>query len=112
MGVRECLRRGYGLRILAVERFFGGGVMSHRASPTDLTDAPWAILEPVAPPPQPGGRPSGHDPPPWHAVSPYVRLWRLDGPWEHINVALSERVRRQAGRDPAPSAAISDSQSV
>ena len=30
--------------------------MSHRAYPTDLTDAQWAILEPLVPPPQPGGR--------------------------------------------------------
>jgi putative transposase len=31
--------------------------MSRRAYPTDLTDAQWAILEPLAPPSQPGGRP-------------------------------------------------------
>jgi putative transposase len=110
--------------------------MSHRADPTDLTDAQWAILEPLVPPPQPGGRPPAHarhelinamlyvlrggiawramphDLPPWQTVYHYFRLWRLDGTWEHINAALRERVRRQAGRDPTPSAAIIDSQSV
>ena len=34
--------------------------MSRRAYPTDLTDAQWAILEPLVPPPQPGGRPPAH----------------------------------------------------
>ena len=110
--------------------------MSRRASPTDLTDAQWAILEPLVPPPQPGGRPPAHarrelinamlyvlrggiawramphDLPPRQSVYHYFRLWRLDGTWEHINAALRERVRRQAGRDPTPSAAIIDSQSV
>src|SRR5687767_2105966 len=28
--------------------------------PTDLTDAEWAILEPLVPPSQPGGRPPAH----------------------------------------------------
>jgi putative transposase len=49
---------------------------------------------------------------PWQSVDHSVRLWRLDGAWEHVNAALRERVRRQAGRDPTPSAAIIDSQSV
>ena len=53
-----------------------------------------------------------HDLPPWQSVDHSFRLWRLDGTWEHINAALRERVRRQAGRDPTPSAAIIDSQSV
>ena len=53
-----------------------------------------------------------HDLPPWQSVYHYFRLWRLDGTWEHINAALREPVRRQAGRDPTPSAAIIDSQSV
>lgn len=35
-----------------------------------------------------------------------------DGTWEHITAALREQVRRQAGRDPTPSAAIIDSQSA
>jgi putative transposase len=110
--------------------------MSRRAYPTDLTDAQWAILEPLVPPPQPGGRPPAHarrelinamlyvlrggiawramphDLPPWQSVYHYFRLWRLDGTREHINAALRERVRRQVGCDLTPSAAIIDSQSV
>jgi transposase len=35
-------------------------VLSHRAYPADLTDAQWAILEPLVPLPQPGGRPPAH----------------------------------------------------
>ncbi len=110
--------------------------MPRRASPTDLTDAQWAILEPLVPPPKPGGRPAKHprreivnaqfyvlrggiawralphDLPPWQTVYDYFRRWRIDGTWERINAALRERVRVQAGRDPTPSAAILDSQSV
>jgi putative transposase len=98
--------------------------MSHRAYPTDLTDAQWAIREPLVPPPPPGGRPPAHarrelinamlyvlrggiawramphDLPPWQTVDHYFRLWRLDGTWEHINAALRERVRRQGGATP------------
>ncbi len=110
--------------------------MARRAYPTDLTDAQWAILEPLVPPPKPGGRPAKHprreivnaqfyvlrggiawramphDLPPWQTVYDYFRRWRIDGTWERINAALRERVRAQAGRDPTPSAAILDSQSV
>src|SRR5215212_182476 len=53
-----------------------------------------------------------HDLPPWQSVYHYFRLWRLDGTWEHINAALRERVRRQAGRETTSSVAIIDSQSV
>lgn len=112
-----------------------GGVPC-RAYPTDLTDAQWAILEPLVPPAKPGGRPpkhprrelvdamlyilrSGgawrlmpHEFPPWQTVYHSFRLWRDDGTWERINAALRERVRVAAGRDPTPSAAILDSQSV
>ncbi len=110
--------------------------MARRAYPTDLTDAQWAILEPHVPTPKPGGRPAKHprreivnamlyvlrggiawrllphEFPPWQTVYDYFRLWRMDGTWERINAALRERVRVRAGRDPTPSAAILDSQSV
>lgn len=72
--------------------------------PTDLTDAEWAILRPLVPPPKSGGRPARkrreildaigyvvrtgcawrclpHDFPPWQTVYHYFRLWRLDGTW-------------------------------
>jgi transposase len=110
--------------------------MSRRAYPTDLTDAEWAVLAPLVPPPLPGGRPPAHprrellnamlyvlrggiawramphDLPPWQTVYHSFRLWRDDGTWERINAALRERVRVRAGRQAQPSAAILDSQSV
>jgi putative transposase len=110
--------------------------MSRRAYPTDLTDTQWAILEPLVPAPKAGGRPAKHprrelvnamlyvlrsgeawrllphDFPAWQTVYHYFRLWRDDGTWEQINDALHAQVRNKAGRDPAPSAAIIDSQSA
>jgi putative transposase len=53
-----------------------------------------------------------HDFPPWQTVYHYFRLWRLDGNWEHIHRLLREEVRVMADREPQPSAAILDSQSV
>jgi putative transposase len=53
-----------------------------------------------------------HEFPPWQTVYDYFRQWRRDGTWEQINAALRERVRVRAGRDPQPSGAILDSQSV
>lgn len=110
--------------------------MSRRAYPTDLSDTEWALLAPLLPAAKPGGRPrstdlrevlnalrywlrSGeawrllpHDLPPWKTVYHYWRSWRLSGDWERIHTALRERVRVRAGREPTPSAAIIDSQSV
>ncbi len=110
--------------------------MPRRAYPTDLTDAQWTVLEPLVPPPKPGGRPAKHprrelvnamlyglraggawrllphEFPPWQTVYHYFRIWRQDGTWERLNAALRERVRVKAGRDPQPSGAILDSQSV
>jgi len=107
-----------------------------KSYPTDLTDREWAILEPLVPTPKPGGRPcrwerrellnamfylvrSGearrllpHDLPPWQTVYHYFRPWRKDGTWERIHTQLREESRRQMGRDPTPSEAIIDSQSV
>ena len=42
----------------------------------------------------------------------YFRQWRNDGTWQRIHSALREQVRVQQGREPTPSAAIIDSQSV
>jgi putative transposase len=103
---------------------------------SDLSDAEWAILEPLIPLAKPGGRPrkwpmrtimdgifyvirSGcqwrllpSDFPPWQTVYHYFRLFRLEGTWEQLNTALRERERGRMGRNPQPSAAIIDSQSV
>lgn len=104
--------------------------------PTDLTDREWAILQPLVPQVKPGGRPAAHprreimnailyvlrggnswrmvphDLPPWQTAYYYFRRWRDDGTWEAIHTALRERLRVQLGREPTPSAAILDSQSV
>jgi transposase len=53
-----------------------------------------------------------HDLPPWKTVYHYFRLWRVQGLWPALHHALHTVVRRQAGRDPHPSAAIIASQSV
>jgi len=42
----------------------------------------------------------------------YFRTWRNDGTWKRIHTALREQVRVKQGREPTPSAAIIDSQSV
>ena len=110
--------------------------MPRPAYPYDLTDAEWAILEPLVPAPRPGGRPPRHprrelvnailyvlrtgcqwralphDLPPWGTVWWYFRQWREDGIWEQINTALREQARVRLGREATPSAAILDSQSA
>jgi transposase len=53
-----------------------------------------------------------HEFPPWQTVYHYFRFWRLDGTWERMHTALRKRVRVRLERDPQPSAAIVDSQSV
>jgi putative transposase len=104
--------------------------------PTDLSDAEWNYLEPHLPPTNGRGRPrthdlreilnaifyvlrSGcqwrllpHDFPRWPTVYHYFRQWRIDGTWERINRAIRQRLRIRLKRDPQPSAAIVDSQSV
>ena len=50
--------------------------------------------------------------PAWYHVWYYYRVWRNDGTWEHINTILRREVRSNANRDPEPSVAIIDSQSV
>jgi putative transposase len=110
--------------------------MKRKAYPTDLTDKEWELLEPLIPPAKPGGRPrevdmreivnaivyqlrSGgawrllpHDFPNWSTVYGYFSRWSKDGTWEWINAQLRRDLRVAEGRDPEPSAAIMDSQSV
>src|SRR3990172_485470 len=110
--------------------------MSRQTYKTDLTDEQWKVLEPMLPPPSQRGRPREHalreilnaifyivdggikwrsmphDLPPWQSVYYYFRLWTKTGRWEQLNTTLREQVRRKAGRNPEPSAAVIDSQSV
>jgi putative transposase len=107
--------------------------------PSDLTDEQWAIVGPMIPPAKQntqGGRPrkvdmrevlntlfylnrSGcqwdmlpHDLLPKSTVYDYFSQWRDDGTWAKLVKALRERTRVEAGREPTPSAACIDSQSV
>ena len=104
--------------------------------PTDLSDAQWRRLAPWVPEPRPGGRPAKyarreivnailyvtrngctwrnlpHDFPPYRIVFHYFRLWQQNGIWDRLHAKLRERVRRQAGKKPKPSAGVLDSQSV
>ena len=50
--------------------------------------------------------------PPWQPVYYYFRRFRLDGLWAGILAALRRAERVRVGRDPQPSAAIMDAQSV
>src|SRR5467141_3128230 len=53
-----------------------------------------------------------HDLLPKSTVSDYFVQWRDDGTWAKMVKALRERTRVEAGREPTPSAACIDSQSV
>lgn len=103
---------------------------------SDLTDAQWGILEPLIPPQRHGGRPRTinmrevinsllylsrtgcqwdmlpHDLLPKSSVYDYFAQWRNDGTWQRMLDALRAQVREKEGRDPTPSAASVDSQSV
>ena len=116
-----------------------GDGQSRKRYPSDLTDAQWAIVGPMLPPAKQshhGGRPrevdmrevlntllylnrSGcqwamlpHDLLPKSTVYDYFAQWRDEGTWTSVVKALRERNRVAAGRDPTPSAACIDSQSV
>ena len=48
----------------------------------------------------------------WNTTYGYFRSWQQDGTWQRIHDILREQTRLQEGREPTPSAAIIDSQSV
>jgi transposase len=53
-----------------------------------------------------------HDLPNGKTVYYYFRRWKRDGTWEQVMTTLRQQVRSHRGRDPEPSAAIIDSQSI
>lgn len=108
-----------------------------RPYPSDLTDAQWTQIAPLLPTRDPtrGGRPGydrrlvidtilyvlragcawrmvPHDLAPWWVAYRWFRAWAADGTWDRIHDRLRDRVRQAAGRDPQPSAAVLDAQSV
>ena len=50
--------------------------------------------------------------PPWQTIYYHFRRFRLDGTWHYILTALRMAERRRVGKEPQPSAAIRDAQSV
>lgn len=109
---------------------------SELALPSDMTDAEWAVLEPLLPPASHVGRPRkwplrriveailyllrGGLPwrmlppcfPPVSTVRHWFYLWRDNGLWLTINHALLMVAREVHGREASPSAGVIDSQSV
>jgi putative transposase len=103
--------------------------------PSDVSNAQWAIIEPLIPV-NTVGRPrtndmreilnaifslnrSGcqwdmlpHDLPAKSTVYDHFAQWRDDGTWQRIMDALRQKIPTAEGRDPNPSAASIDSQTV
>ena len=107
---------------------------------SSMTDAQWALIEPLLRPAGNtggrGGRPEAHprrrvldaifylvaggiawaalprEFPPHQTVYGLFRRWVTAGAWQQIHDALRDQARLRAGRAPAPTAAIIDSQSV
>jgi putative transposase len=102
---------------------------------TDLTDGQWRIIRRLSPPSPPTGAdrtvdirrivdgiiyvtrsgrqwrmlPKEYEH--WNTTYGYFRRWVKGGTWETIH-DIREEVRKKEGREPTPSAAIIDSQSV
>jgi putative transposase len=110
--------------------------MARQPYPTDLTDEQWQAIEPLVPPPKPGGRERTtdmrevinailyvlrtgcqwyclpHDFPPQRTVYHYFWSWGKTDEWQRIHEALRPAVRVQDGRQESPSAGAIDSQTV
>ncbi|GIX10754.1 MAG: transposase [Elioraea sp.] len=105
-------------------------------SPSDLTDAEWALVAPLIRPAKRGGLPRTvdvrevlnaifhvlstgcqwaalpKDLPPKSTVWDYFSRWQWEGTIERIHHALYVAVREQAGREASPTTAIIDSQTA
>jgi putative transposase len=110
--------------------------MERKAYPSDLTDAQWRLIAPLIPEAKPGGRPRKyemrevingllylnregcswrampHDLPHWKTCYNFLRRFEADGTWDALVAALRVEVRTKLGREPTPSGACIDSQSV
>ena len=109
---------------------------NHLRYPSDLTDAEWALIEPLIPPAKPGGnkrtvdiraiingimyvlstgcqwRYIPKDLPPRSTIHDYLSLWRWDKTLDRIHHVLYVKCREQAEREASPTACVIDSQSV
>src|SRR5690242_21825841 len=109
---------------------------SRKRSPSDLTDAQWEVIEAFIPPLSERAtvetiprreimnaifyvlrtgcswRQMPHDLPNGKTAHHYFRIWTKLGIWELITDHLRKQVRTRMRRDPEPSAAIIDSQSI
>ena len=98
--------------------------------PSDLSDEEWALVEPLLPPERRVSRRDvldailyvlttgcqwrqlPKDLPPKSTVHDYLIDWQSDGTLAGIHLALYTKARECAGREPQPTLAIVDSQSV
>ena len=103
--------------------------------PSDLTDEQWNLLRPLLPTRAKTGRPPTDrrtvidgilyllragcawrmlpkDFGPWSTVYGVFRGWAKSGLWERVQDKLRTKVRQAEGRQPSPTAAIMDSQTV
>jgi transposase len=107
-----------------------------RRYPSDTSDEQWALIEPLLPQVNTGGRPEKHprraivdailyvvrtgcawrqlpaDFPPWQTVYWYFNRWEQAEVTEKILPIVRAQLRLQEGRNPEPSAGLIDSQSV
>lgn len=107
-----------------------------KAYASDVSDAEWAVLSELLPRWNGKGRPPTVDRrevvnaifdmlrtgcqwrylpegfPAWPTVYWYFTRWTQDGTWERVNDTLRRAARVQQGREPEPSVAIIDSQSI
>ena len=123
--------------VAGADRFAGGAPMwtnenrtlydrSKLRYPSDLTDAEWALIEPLIPPAKRGGgkrtvvmrdvvngvmyilstgcqwRALPKDLPPRSTVHGYLDLWNWDGTLDRIHHVLYVKCREKAGRDAKP----------
>ncbi len=114
-----------------------GGVMARSDPyPSDLSDAEWALVEPLLPPVSKDGRKEAHprreivnailyvthsgctwrslprDFPPWETVYGFFARWHDKGVIARVHDALRDTSRELEGRDRQPTAGVIDSQSV
>jgi transposase len=109
---------------------------SKQRYPSDLTEEEWGLIKPLIPPAKRGGNKRTvsereivnglmyilstgcqwafipKDLPARSTLNDYFQRWDYDGTLDRIHAALYLKCREQAEREPSPTAAIIDSQSV